>query len=267
MLKIIGWVLVVYLLISGFMYFMQQHMLYFPDTHKPIPQAWGVPEMKPITLATKDGLTLTSWYKPSTDPHLPTFVYFHGNAGHIGSRGFLVKPLLSAGYGVLLVGYRGYGGNPGNPSEQGFYQDGSAAIKFLRKKNVPDKCIVIYGASIGSGVAVEIANRYPIGALILQAPFTSMTDVASFHYPYLPLRWLIRDRYTSIDKIDAIDAPLLIMHGKRDTVVPFKFGQALYAKAQQPKEFRQFTQANHNNIVNFNVMKDTIKFVQRYVDC
>ena len=137
---------------------------------------------------------------------------------------------------MLLAEYRGYGGNPGTPSEEGFYADGRAALDFLAAREVPAARIVLYGESLGTGVAVQLALERRVGAVVLEAPFTSAVDVGADIYPFLPVRLLARDRFDSIAKIAAIGAPLLVLHGEADKVVPVRFGRALLAAARQPKE-------------------------------
>src|SRR5690606_32604813 len=146
--------------------------------------------MAVVSLVTADNLALQAWYRAPLLNDLPTIVYFHGNAGHIGHRAFLVKPYLDQGFGVLLLTYRGYSGNPGTPTEEGLYQDGRAAIEFLRRKEGSERCLVVHGTSIGAAVAVQMALEYPIEGLILQSPFTSLPDVGKYHYPFLPVAWL-----------------------------------------------------------------------------
>ena len=150
---------------------MQRRLVYFPSQTAPLPENAGVPEMEVVKLKTNDGLTLKAWYRPCLHTQSATLVYFHGNAGRIGYRAPLVKPYLNEGFGVLLVTYRGYSGNPGNPNEKGLYEDGIAAIEFLKQQGVAEESLVLMGESIGCAVAIEMATRYRVGALVLQAPF------------------------------------------------------------------------------------------------
>ncbi|MGF1640179.1 MAG: alpha/beta hydrolase, partial [Rhodospirillales bacterium] len=170
---IVGLVAAGYVVVVGAMFAFQRSMLYLPSTTTPLPATSGVPEMRPVGLVTADGLDLVAWYRPAAEGH-PTIVYFHGNGGHIGHRGSKVRPYLDAGYGLLLVSYRGYGGNPGRPSEEGLYRDGRAALAFLGTHGVPPARTVLYGESLGTGVAVHIAAEraramQPVGALVLEA--------------------------------------------------------------------------------------------------
>lgn len=260
-----GLVVAGYLALVGSMYTFQRSILYFPSTAIPSPAASGVPEMTPVTLETADRLQLMSWYRPAAEDR-KTIVYFHGNAGHIGYRGVKARPYLDAGYGMLLVSYRGYGGNPGSPSEAGLYDDGRAALAFLAAQGVEPGDTVIYGESLGTGVAVQIAFEQaraskPVAAVILEAPFTSTVDVGASHYPWAPVRWLMKDQFDSRSKIAGIQAPVLIVHGGTDRVVPIRFGEALYAAAVSPKDSLWIPDAGHNDLDAFGASDKVLAFL------
>ena len=242
--------------------------MYFPDGAAPDAELAGVPEMSPVRLTTDDGLTLLAWYRPATAEDRPTLVYFHGNAGHIGHRGAKVRPYLDAGFGVLLVSWRGYGGNPGSPSEAGLYHDGRAALDFLARAGVPPSRIALYGESLGAGVAVQMASERPerpVGAVLLESAYTSMADVAAHHYWYLPARYLVRDRFDSLAKIGRIGAPLFIVHGERDRIIPVAMARALFAAAAEPKEARFFPAAGHNDLYDHGAAEAVIDFLDRTI--
>lgn len=244
-------------------YGLQRHMMYFPARAVPDPAAAGVSELAPVRIATADGLELLSWYRPPVGEAAPVLVYFHGNAGHIGDRGYKVRPYLDAGLGVLLVGYRGYGGNPGRPTERGLFADGRAALAFLANSGIEAGRTVLYGESLGSGIAVMLAAELPVGALVLEAPFTSAADVGARAYPFLPIRLLIRDRFDSLSRISAIAAPLLIVHGERDMTVPPALGRRLLAAAPEPKEGRFFAAAGHNDLHENGAASAVLDFLLR----
>lgn len=268
MTNVIALVASFYLVFVGALFFFQRNLLYYPDDSVPSPVASGVPEMSPVTAETGDGLALRSWYRAAEEGR-PTVVFFHGNAGNIGSRGFKVRSYLDAGFGVLLVGYRGYGGNPGSPTEQGLYADGRAALEFLDGEGVAARLWVLYGESLGSGVAVrmaaERASTDPVGALVLEAPFSSIVDVASHHYPYVPVGWLIKDRFDSAAVIADVRAPVLIVHGREDRTIPMKFGARLFEAAVEPKESHWLEGADHNNLHDFGIGRLTIEFIERHL--
>lgn len=199
---------------------------------------------------------------------LPTIVIFHGNAGHLGHRGFKARVFLDRGYGVLLAAYRGYGGNPGRPGEQGLYADGAAALDYLRDTaGLPPGKIVLYGESLGTGVAVELAARGDLdfAAVILEAPYTSMADLGAHHYPYLPARLLMRDRFDSASKFGRVTAPVLMFCGSRDRVVPPDFGARLYAVAPQGKRLELLEDAGHNDLWEHGAARLVLDFLARLI--
>ncbi len=256
-----------YVALVALMCLFQRSLLYLPWGVAPSPAAAGVPEMAEVTLETADGLSLIAWYRPARSQR-PTILYFHGNGGHIGYRAGRVRPYLDAGFGVLLVEYRGYGGNPGRPTEQGLYADGRAALRHLAADAVPPQRVVVYGESLGSGVAVHLAREQavsaaPVAAVVLEAPLTSVADVGAHHYPFLPVRWLAKDRFETRSKIADIGAPLLVVHGERDSIVPVRFGRAVFEAAQEPKESVWVARAGHEDLDLYGLQREVIGFLQR----
>ncbi|MDE0385288.1 MAG: alpha/beta hydrolase [Defluviicoccus sp.] len=246
MLRYLTAAVVGYALLTGGLYLGQRRLLYFPDRAPPDLALAGLDGMEPAALATDDGLSLLAWYAPARGTGKATLVYFHGNAGHIGHRAGKVRPYLDAGHGMLLVSWRGYGGNDGSPTEDGLYRDGRAAFAFLDRLGVASETTVVYGESLGSGVAVQMARERRVAGVVLESPYTSIPSVAAHHYWYLPAAWLVRDRFDSLSKIGGIGAPLLVLHGERDRVVPVEFGRELFAAAREPKTWRGFAQAGHD---------------------
>ena len=235
----------------------QRYFIYFPNTHTPDRKEFSAEDMQMVTLHTQDGLALQAWYHPSTDQK-PLILYLPGNAGHRGYRMSRVRHFMTAGYGLLLIDYRGYGGNPGSPSEAGFYQDARAAMRFLQNKPYP---IIVFGESIGTGVAIQIATEFPICALILQSPFTSMTALRQYFYPWLPIP--LQDKYDSLHKIPNIHVPLLFLHGQADTIVPYQQGKILFEHANHPKEFLSYPNKGHNNLWEQAYLKTILAFIKR----
>ena len=250
-----------YALFAGVIGVSQRRLMYHPDNDAPILSEAGVPDMAVVSLQTGDGLELMSWHRAATRAGAPTLIFFHGNAGHIGYRGLKVRPYLDAGYGVLLVSWRGFGGNPGSPTEQGFYNDARAAFDFLEAQGTPPGRIIVYGESIGSGPAVQLAVERAVGALVLEAPFTSAADVAQRAYWYLPARYMVLDRFDSLSKIADIDAPLFIVHGERDRVVPVDMARSLLAAAKEPKDARFFPYADHNDLYDQGAVEAVLEFL------
>lgn len=254
---------VAYAALVGGMYALQRQLLYFPDKATPMPAAWGVPDMAPRRVTTADGLDIVGWYRPAAESSRPTVVLFHGNAGHVGFRGFKARVFLDAGFGVLLAGYRGYGGNPGEPTEEGLYRDARAALDALAADGIHGPRLVLYGESLGTGVAVAMAGERPVGAVILEAPYTSIPDVGARHYPILPVKPLMKDRFDSLSRIGSITAPLLIVHGEGDTVVPVEFGRALFAAAPDRKTGAFLRHAGHNDLYAHGAADVVLDFLDR----
>lgn len=253
-----------YAVVITLLYFGQRRLMYLPDRARPDPTLAGAPELAEVALATSDGLSLLAWYRPAADGR-PTLVYFHGNAGSLALRADKVRPFLEAGYGVLLPSYRGYSGNPGRPDEQGLYRDGRAALAFLADNGVPADRIALYGESLGTGVAVQLATEGRVGALVLEAPFTSMAAAAQYHYPWVPAIWLVRDRFDNLNKIKRVHAPVLIVHGDADQVVPTAMSRRLYEAAEEPKSFKILNGAGHDNNHDFGLAAETLAFLGRHL--
>ncbi|CAM3050233.1 Bem46 protein [Legionella steigerwaltii] len=242
-------------------YLLQRSFIYFPSPELPTPNVFHAEDMQVIKIPVADGLTLSSWYKPSKDKK-PTILYLHGNAGHIGYRMYLVRQFLSEGFGVLLLEYRGYGGNPGKPTESGLYQDARAAMKFLQQQGIQENNIVLYGESLGTGVATQMATEFPVCALVLQSPYTSLTALARFHYPWLPLPLI--DKYDSLSRIQKIHIPVLMLHGKLDEIVPYDQGVALFNHANQPKKWIEFPDKGHQDLWNPHFAHTVMDFISSY---
>lgn len=261
---------VFYVAVVVMMYVMQRNVMYFTTDPKPTPAQSGVAEMQEVQVRTEDGLDLIAWHAPPAKQGLPTVVLFHGNAGTLGDRGFKARVFLDAGYGVVLAEYRGYAGNPGSPDEQGLYADARAALAYLHAQGLKATDIVIYGESLGTGVSTQMAAEaaaqgQPFAAVILEAPFSSTVDAGAAHYPFLPVRWLMKDRYMSIERIAGIDAPLMIVHGDQDWTVPQRLGRKLFDAAAEPKEALWIEGAAHNDLFDFGAGAAALAFLKRHV--
>jgi hypothetical protein len=226
----------------------QRRMMYFPSGAVPPPSQVGLARAESVSIATDDGLTLGGWFVPAGRAGAATVIVFNGNAGNRSYRSDLALSLAAEGLAVLLFDYRGFGGNPGAPTEEGLARDANAARRYvLSRRDVDAARLVYFGESLGSGVAVRLAVEHPPSALILRSPFTSFADVGRFHYPVLPVRWLIRDRYPSIDRIEQIRSPLLIVAGENDTIVPASLSRRLFDAALEPKRLVVIRGADHND--------------------
>ncbi|WP_395018334.1 alpha/beta hydrolase [Dongia sp.] len=240
---------IVYAMVVGILWFMQDTMLYHRSDGAPmLNDPTLLPKREIVCLKTEDGLDLRSWYFRSARADLPTVVFFHGNAGDIGNHLPFAKFLIEAGYGLLALEYRGYGGNPGSPREAGLVADGRAALAFLKAQGIPDSSIVLFGESLGTGVAVQLAAEHRVHALILRSPYTSIAEVAAIQLPYIPARWLVRDRFDSLAKIGSNKAPLFVFHGAGDSLIPHALGRALFEAASEPKTWLTVEGAGHNDV-------------------
>jgi fermentation-respiration switch protein FrsA (DUF1100 family) len=241
----------------------QRRFIYFPDRVRPEPDRALWPGAEVVRLETSDGLRHTAWYEPPRRSGLPTLVYFHGNARNLGVRTYKIVPYLAAGLGVLLTSWRGFSGNAGRPSEQGLYADGRAALDFVARRSGAQARLILYGESLGTGVAVQLATEQRPAAVVLEAPYTSVPDVAAWRVPIAPVAPLIVDRFDSLAKIGRLTAPLLIVHGERDQTIPVRFGRRLYGAANQPKEGVFPPQAGHLDLYDHGMARIVLGFLAR----
>jgi len=230
------------------MFFSQRDFIYYPDkrAHN---HAAMTGNLRPVHVKTSDGLSLTGLYLPPSEPGSKVIVLFHGNGGRAADRLFKAGYFTKDGYGVLLAEYRGYGGNEGQPSEQGLYNDARAYLAYLMEaEGIAAQDIILYGESLGSAVAVQMATEITPGALILESPFSSMVDLAKQIYWFLPVELLLQDKYESLGKIASLEMPLLIVHGARDDIVPPAHAAALFEAASEPKTLHIIEEAGHNDL-------------------
>jgi fermentation-respiration switch protein FrsA (DUF1100 family) len=241
-------IVIVTLVASGLfalMWSQQRRLIYFPSPG-PVPSAATVlPTGQDVVLDTEDGIRLAAWYFP-VEGQAPAVLVCNGNGGDRSMRAALAVALNRMGLSVLLFDYRGYGGNPGRPDENGLAADARAAQAWLTAQPGV-KEIVYFGESLGAAVAVGLAMERPPAALILRSPFTSLADVAAVHYPWLPARRLLLDRYPSIERIASVSAPLLVIAGDRDDIVPESLSRRLYEAASEPKRYVAIPGAGHND--------------------
>ena len=249
-MTVLKWLLIFAVVVYGgllaLMYLFQRSLMYFPDTTRTPSAAAGLPRAEEVTLTASDGESLIAWHVPPRDGK-PVVLYFQGNAGASNLRVNRFSWLTADGTGLLALSYRGYGGSTGTPTEQGLIRDAQAAYDFARAR-YDAKRIVLFGESLGSAVATALATEREIGALILDAPFTSAADVGASAYPFAPVRWLMKDTWHTDRRIVRVKAPLLVLHGGRDGIIPIAFGERLFALAPEPKKFVRFPQGSHVNL-------------------
>ncbi len=242
----------------------QRDFMYFPDGAPRVapsfyPMLDGVQE---VLLTTGDGLELAAWYTPAP-PNRPTVVMFHGNGGSLRGERYRLKHFKDVAMGVLLLAYRGYSGNDGTPNEEGLYADARAALDWLEKNGVASTSIVLYGISLGTGVATKMAAEREFAAVVLESPYTSTVDVAAWRFPIVPVGLLMEDRFESLARIGAITEPLLVMHGDRDSVIPQHFGRQLFEAANLPKEGFWPHGLGHGDIFDNGGFDTALEFIRR----
>jgi len=264
---VLGTVAALYVAICVAVYAMQSTLVFFPERDVPEPARLGLPFAEEVTLATEDGVRLHGWYLAAGDPKVrplegaarvsPTalVVHLHGNAGNLANRAWKLEMLARAGYASWIIDYRGYGKSETAPlSEEALYKDGRAALAWAkeRAKALGGVPIVLYGESLGSGVAVELSLADPPAALVLEAPYTRLPDVGAHHYWWLPVRALSRIRLASVEKVPRLSVPLLVIHGEMDALIPVEQGKAVFAAAGSArKRLVVVPAAGHNEAVYF----------------
>ncbi len=221
----------------------------------------GITGLRVISVSAEGGLAATAWFVPACDG-LPTIVFLHGNAGNIGDREDRMAAFARAGIGILMVEYPGYGGELGTPSEKGLLEAGGRALDFLDREGVPSTRVILYGESIGTGIATRLAMEREVGGLILESPYTSILDIARQLVPWLPVRLLLSERFEQLSLIAMVHAPLLILQGSLDRVVPPAMGRAVLAAANQPKRLWTAPGAGHNDLAAFGAFEEAIAFVR-----
>lgn len=226
----------------------QRKLIYFPDPGAPS-LAMAPAGTEEVLYRTADGLELTAWFVPAATARA-TVVVFPGNAGNRAARVPLAAALTDRGFSTLLVDYRGYGSNPGSPTEETLVADAAAAVDYLSaRSDVDADRLVYFGESLGAGVAVSLARTYPPAALVLRSPFTSLGDVGSHHYPWLPVSMLLRDRYPNVESVRELDISLLVVAGSADEIIPTEHSIAVYEASGASKELVIVEGANHNDFV------------------
>jgi fermentation-respiration switch protein FrsA (DUF1100 family) len=247
------------------LFLVQRSFLFpIPTAERTTPKAAGFPEAEEHLLTTADGEKVIVWHVPAK-PGRPVILYFHGNGDFLAGFFGRFRELIADGTGIVALSYRGYAGSTGHPSEHGLLQDAATAYAFTTARYSADK-IVVWGFSLGTGVAVALAADQRIGRLILEAPYTSTADVAASMFWYMPVRLAMRDQFRSDERIARVKVPLLIMHGSNDRAIPIVFGERLYALAHEPKQFVRFPSGGHENLGNFGAIETARQFINAAKD-
>ena len=233
-LQFILTIFAIYFLVLVFLYFYQRNLLYHPNENNYSGDKISV-DIEKVKIQTVDNIELLGWYHEKNLNDYKTLVYFHGNAGSLENRIHKLNHFQDMNINFLIIAWRGFNGNKGKPSERGLYVDGKSAIDWLKKKGVDEKNLILYGESLGTGVATHLAQNKNYAGVILETPFTSMVDAAKNFYPYIPINLLLKDKFENFKKVKNINIPILVMHGEIDQIVPFSMGKKIYEIANNPK--------------------------------
>ena len=242
-------VVLAYFIIILFVYFYQRNLLYHPSENNYLNDKITF-NYEEIFIETDKNINLKSWFIKKDLNRFKTILIFHGNAGNLFNRVYKLNELNKLDVNILLISWRGFSGNKGKPTEKNLYHDAEEAIKWLNNRGVISKNIILYGESLGTGVATELGTSNEFGGIILESPFTSIANAAKIYYPYLPVSIILKDRYDSIGKIKNINTPIFIMHGKMDNIVPQQMGLELFEKANNPK-YSYFPE-DDDHMMNYN---------------
>ena len=230
--------LITYLIVLTYIYLYQRNLLYHPLDNGYQEDKINF-DYKEIFIQNKEGIKLKAWLHEKDLINKKTIIFFHGNAGNLRNRNYKLNELSKFDVNFLIVAYRGFSGNQGKPSEQGLYEDARSTLNWLKIKGVKEKNLILYGESLGTAVAIEIAQNKDLAGIILESPFTSMVELAQKYYPFIPVKFLLKDKYETIKKLPNINSPLLVLHGRLDSIVPFSMSEELFKKANKPK-FKYF---------------------------
>jgi uncharacterized protein len=258
MLKSLIAVIVLYGGFVALVYVGQRSLQYFPERGRTAPGTIGLPEAEEVVLDTADGERVIVWHVPPREGR-PVFLYFHGNGGSLRWRDERFRALVADGSGLVALSYRGYGGSSGRPTETGLIEDATAAYAFAIARYSAER-IVLWGESLGSALAITLAAEKPVGCLVLEAPFTSAADVGAQHYWFVPVRLLMKDQFRSDMRVGKVMAPVLVVHGENDAVVPIILGERLFGLIQASKRFVRVAGAGHNDLG-----ADAVAAAQRFI--
>jgi hypothetical protein len=226
---------------------LHRYFIYLPDRTRVAPRDAGLPDAEEVVFKAADGTKLIAWYLPARRGR-PTLLYFTGNSGNVAKRAGKIKAIGGDGYGVFMLNYRRFGGSEGRPSEARIAADAVRAYDYLRGLGVASRNIVAYGESLGTAVATRLALQRHVEGLVLEAPFTSIVDVGRLLWPLFPLNLIMADQYRTIDRIGQVMAPLFIIHGGRDEIIPLDQARHVFHAATEPKTLSVVPQAGHNDL-------------------
>lgn len=247
LLRIIGAAMILYIAVVAVAYFNQRSFLYHPDTKRYTPAQAGLEDFQEVAIDIPEA-HLVSWWRPPADPDEPIIIAFHGNGGALADRAGHYADIAGKDFGLLTVGYPGYGGNGGEPSEAAFFKTALANYDWLIGQGYKAQNIVILGQSMGTGVAVWLAEKRPSAGLVLQSPYTSIVDMAAIQMPFIPAKLLLKDRFDSLSRISGIKVPIGWIHSRKDELIPFAMGEQLFAAVRSRKCKLTLNMGGHNDM-------------------
>lgn len=261
MIRVMLTAVLTYLFFLTLLFVFQRKLQYFPMGKVQAVSAYGLTGFSEEILTTKDETKILSWYRPAKNNE-KIILYFHGNAGNLGDRSHKFAAFAADGFGVLAISYRGYSGSAGKPSETGLLLDADAALQFLLDQGYSEKNIILFGESLGSGVAVQLAAKHSFSAIILESPFSSIVGVAQKTYWFVPVNLLLKDKFESIKFLPKIYSPILIFHGTKDPIVLYSEGKRLFDAATAPKKLITIEGAGHLNFGEEFLLHEMEKFLR-----
>ena len=253
-----------YILLLIIMFFFQRNFLYYPSVDNYLKgQAINEPsEIEKVKITTEDNIDLMAWFYNKDIKKFKTILFFHGNVGSLANRTYKLNHFKNLNVNFLIIAWRGFSGNKGKPNEIGLYRDAKGAIAWLKLKGVAEENIILYGESLGTGVAIEVAQNKNYSGVILESPYTSMVNMGQKYYPLLPVRFLLKDKFESYKKIKKVSSPILVIHGKMDKIVPFAMGKKMYELANEPKFFYFQEYGDHMVDYDEKLLSVLKKFIQ-----
>ena len=251
--------LFLYIFVIIFLFFYQRKLLYHPSENNYLDETSLNHNIEKKFIQSEN--KLVSWYFEKNSDY-KTILFFHGNAGKLDNRVYKLNELSKLDLNYLIIAYRGFSGNEGKPTEDGLYKDAKSAKIWLNNNGVKNKDIILYGESLGTAVAVDLASKNKFAGIILESPFTSMTRLAQKYYPIFPVKIILKDKFDSINKIQKINSPILVMHGEEDTIVPFSMGVEIFEKSNTQKS--KYFIKNDDHMMNFdqNLISEIQKFIK-----
>ena len=253
-----------YVLLLIVVYFFQGNLLYHPSVNNYLENhTINEPvEIEKIKITTEDNIDLVAWFYNKNIKKFKTILFFHGNAGSLENRTYKLNHFKNLNLNFLIIAWRGFSGNAGKANEVGLYNDAESAIKWLQSKGVTEQNIILYGESLGTGVAIEVAQNKNYAGIILESPYTSMVNVGKKYYPFFPVSLLLKDKFESYKKIKKVSVPVLVLHGKEDKIVPFSMGKKIYELANEPKFFYSQEYGDHMIDYDAGLLTTLKKFIQ-----